>query len=104
MYALLSSDLIQGRYVYLSGSTDDETLLFSWLLEASGKLRALPGSPMAFESTRGLAFDPGGDYLYVADGGTVVGYAVERDTGTVAPLGSVTALAGTAIRLVVVSP
>jgi 6-phosphogluconolactonase len=75
----------KGTVVYVSSNSNQTPSIYAFQInKRSGVLTQIPGSPFA-ESTNGwgMAFDPNGKFLYVADweNNTVSGYAVNAASG-----------------------
>jgi 6-phosphogluconolactonase len=76
---------VTGRYVYMT--TNDATLNGYSIDNTTGELTELKGSPFsASGGTRGLAADPSGKFLYLANGQQLLGYSINAVTGALTQL------------------
>jgi 6-phosphogluconolactonase (cycloisomerase 2 family) len=76
---------VTGQYVYMT--TNDDTLNGYSIDNTTGDLTELKGSPFsASGGTRGLAVDPSGKFLYLANGQQLLGYSINAVTGALTQL------------------
>jgi 6-phosphogluconolactonase len=78
---------ILGKYVYVTNN--DATINGYAINNTTGELTALAGSPFtASVSTRGIAADPSGAFLYVSNAEQILGYSINATTGAITQLSS----------------
>jgi 6-phosphogluconolactonase (cycloisomerase 2 family) len=82
----ITTDVL-GKYVYM---TDNDTTLYGYTINnTTGELTALAGSPFTADvSTRGIAADPSGAYLYLSNAEQLLGYSINATTGAITQLSS----------------
>ena len=70
--------------------TDNDTTLYGYTINnTTGELTALAGSPFTADvSTRGIAADPSGAYLYLSNAEQLLGYSINATTGAITQLSS----------------
>ncbi len=86
---------VTGSYVYMTNN--DSTIDGYAIANATGELTALKGSPFSGNApTRGIAADPSGQYLYIANSGQLLGYGINPSTGVLTVLSTSPYTAGNA--------
>jgi 6-phosphogluconolactonase len=78
---------VTGSYVYMTNN--DSTIYAYVIANATGELSNVKGSPFSgIAPTRGIAADPSGKYLYVADSSQLLGYGINPSNGVLTVLKS----------------
>lgn len=95
-----------GRWVYSSAANDDNVHV--WTMDGTGDLTAGTSRGTA-NVPQGVAVDPNGRYVYVADGnaggaGRVSQFSIDQTTGALTPIGTGSVAAGNGTLSLAVDP
>jgi 6-phosphogluconolactonase (cycloisomerase 2 family) len=78
---------VTGSYVYMTNN--DSTIYAYAINNSTGALTNIKGSPFSgLAATRGVAADPSGKFLYIANSSQLLGYSIKATTGALTVLGS----------------
>ena len=78
---------VTGSYVYMT--SNDSTIYAYAIKNATGEITNITGSPFAATApTRGIAADPSGKFLYIANSIQLLGYGINASKGSLTVLSS----------------
>ena len=93
-----------GRFLYSANPDAKNPSISGFNIDQTGALTPLPGSPLPLPVSHYIATDQTGAYLYVTSGASIVGYAIDSNTGALTALSGFPVAAGTNAYSITIDP